>query len=364
MILLASLALALPFFAERFDNNALPAEWKSRVVESTGGGEASKVSFDGGQLVVTNGKNPRKFTGVTRKFELRSVEWLQVQARVTTVDIDTAAAAAPGAVCDVVLRFDGGTNEPARPCRPRADGEPYTRFVQVPSGARDVEFAMYSTVPGQVRFDDILLEAVTVTFKTQNRGHYTYYWQGGDAFRDDNLVANDDLFDKTVALLGTGDKTHIDVWKYPDVATLAAYTGYQDESYVEGDVLHTTQRTDARGIVGMLARAWGTPSPALADGLPVHVLGEWDDREPRTVTRRLVGEGRCPSLAALLDAEQYAGLGSDRVLVAGALVSWIVETRGADGLKAVYGAANAASALEAATGKKLADVEAAFRAWL
>ncbi len=364
MLILASVALAVPFFAERFDGNALPADWKSRVVESTGGGEASKVSFEEGQLLVTNGRNPKKYTGVTRKFELRGVEWLQVQARVTTVDLDVEAAAAPGAVCDVVLRFDGGVNEPARPCRPRADGEPYTRFVPVPEGARDVEFAMYSTVPGQVRFDEILLEATTVSFKTVNRGHYTYYWQGADGFRDENLVANDEIFDKAVALLGTGDTSHFDVWKYPDVATLAAYTGYQDQSYVEGDVLHTTQRTDARSIVGMLARAWGTPSPALADGLPVHVLGEWEDREPRMVTRRLVGEGKCPPLAALLDASQYATLGDDRLLVAGALVGWLVETKGSAGLKAVYGAADPASALEGATGMKLPDADAAFRKWL
>ncbi|MBM4391174.1 MAG: hypothetical protein FJ090_08635 [Deltaproteobacteria bacterium] len=359
MLILAAAALAVPFFAERFDANAIPADWKVRAIESTGGGEASKVTVENGQLVVATGKSGNKFSGLARKFELRGVSWLKVQARVQS---DVAGGGGP---CDVVLRFDGGVVEPARPCLPRDDAAPYTRFVQVPPGARDVEFAMYNTQPGTVRFDDILLEAVNVEWKTVNRRVVSYYWQGNDAFRDESLVANDELVDKTLALIGLAQKVHLEVWKYPDAATLEHYTGVHADGYVDGDTLHTTVRTDAKNMVQMLARAWGgAPAPALADGLPVHVLGQWDDREPRMVTRRLVGEGKCPSLAELLDPARYATLGAERVLVAGALVSWLVEVKGAEAVKAAYGASNAASALESALGMSLGEAEAKFRAWL
>ncbi len=359
MLLLVAAALAVPFFAERFDANAIPTDWKVRAIESTGGGEASKVTVESGQLVVATGKSGKKFSGLARKFELRSVSWLKVQARVQS-DVTGGSGQ-----CDVVLHFDGGVVEPARPCLVRNDPEPYTRFVQVPQGARDVEFTMYNTLPGTVRFDDILLEAVNIDWKTVNRGSFSYYWQGNDGFREDSLTANDELVDKTLAFIGTAGRVHLDVWKYPDVATLEQYTGVHAEAYVEGDTLHTTVRSDARSVVQMLARAWGSaPSPALAEGLPVHVVGQWDDREPRMVTRRLVGEGKCPSLADLLDPAKYAALDADKVLVAGALVSWVMETKGSGAVKAAYGAANAATALEGALGMTLAEAEAKFRAWL
>jgi hypothetical protein len=367
VLLLVASALALPLLVERFDANALPAGWKSAVALQMGGGKPSEAVVTDGALVITAGPKTKKFTAVSKKLELRDVSWLRVQARVRTEGVDAAAAAS---VCGVFVRFEGGEATQAGPCS-AADWTPFTRTFQVPEGARDVEVGFLLSTAGTARMDDLVVEPVTLDWKAVNRGGFTYAWLGGDSFREDQLVANDETFDRAVALLGVAPKERIAYRKYANLDAIEEYTGVRAEHVVRPGEIHTVVRTDAHGILEALAPAWGAPPAFLREGLGVAFVGEWAGRDPRQAARALAADGKAPSLGVLLDPKQFVSLPGDvSYPVAGAFVQWLTATKGNEAVKALYGAlksdasvADNTKALEAALGMKLADADAALRAW-
>jgi hypothetical protein len=367
VLLLVTSALALPLLVERFDANALPAGWKSAVALQTGGGKPSEAVVTDGALAITAGPKTKKFTAVSKKLELRDVAYLKVQARVRTEGVDPAAA---NGVCGVFVRFEGGQMTQAGPCA-AADWAPFTRTFVVPEGARDVEVGFLLSTAGTARMDDLLVEPVTPDWKGVNRGGFTYAWLGGDTFREDQLVANDETFDRAVALLGAAPKERVVYRKYANLDAIEEYTGVRAEHVVRPGEIHTVVRTDAYGILEALAPAWGNPPAFLREGLGVAFVGEWAGRDPRQAARALAGDGKAPSLGALLDPKQFAILPADvSYPVAGAFVQWLTATKGNEAVKALYGALKAdgsvadnTKALETALGMKLADADAALRAW-
>ncbi len=367
MLLLASTALALPLLVERFDANALPDGWKTAVATQIGGGKPSEASVADGALVLTAGPKTKKFTAISRKFELRDVAYLKVQARVRTDGVDAAAA---NGVCGVFVRFEGGQLTQAGPCA-AADWASFTRTFVVPDGARDVEVGFLLSTAGTARFDDLLVEPVTPDWKGVNRGGFTYAWLGGDTFREDQLVANDETFDRAVALVGAPPKERVTYRKYANLDAIEEYTGVRAEHVVTEGTIHTVVRADAYAILEAVAPAWGTPPAFLREGLGVAFVGEWAGRAPRQASRALAAEAKAPTLEALVDPKQFAALPADVAYpVSGAFVQWLTATKGNDAVKALYGSLKADSsavdntqALEAALGMKLADADAALRAW-
>lgn len=363
-LLLSGLAFALPLVTERFDAAGMPDGWKATIAAQNGGGAPSAWAVEGGALVLRAEARTKRFTALSRKVELRGVEWVRVVARTRAEGVTAAGA------CDVYVRFEGGAIQPTRPCGGAADWTEYTRYYAVPKGARDVEVGFLLTGPGIASVDHMLLEPVTPAWKTLTRGHFVYHWLGGDGFDEDQLTANDDRYDAIVAFLGTPGVRTIDYWKYADAATIGEYTGRRDGAQVEGTTIHTLWRGQVRELVRVLARAWGTPPAFLAEGLAVHLAGEWDGRNVKLVTRGLVGRGEAPTLEALL--ADFSKIPPERALpTTGAFVEWLTTTGGAPAVKKLYGALGAdatpeanRAAMEAALGMTLTEADAAFRGWL
>lgn len=371
MLLLVSTALALPLVTERFDATTLSEGWKTTIGAQTGGGKPSASSVEDGALVLRAGPKTRRFTAVSRKMELRDVTWIRVEARVRTEGVVAAGAAA--SPCGVYVRFEGGAMSQAGPCQSSPDGEwtPFTRFFEVPAGARDVEVGFLLTAPGTAHYDDLIVEPVSPDWKVLGRGPFTYHWLGNDAYREDQLVANDEAYDRAVALLGAPQTTHIEYHRYGNLDAIDQYTGVRTHAHVTGTTIHTLFRNDAVSIMRVLAHAWGDPPPLLAEGFAVSFAGEWDGREIKQASRGLAAAGTAPTLETLLDPAAFRALPADTSLpVAGAFTQWIVATKGQAAVQTLFGQMKADSpvadnrkVLEAALGMPLADADKALRAW-
>jgi hypothetical protein len=368
LLLLAPTALALPLLVERFDANALPEGWKTSVAVQNGGGKPSELTFDSGALVLTAGAKTKKFTAVHKDLELRGVRWIRVQARVKAEGVTTTE------VCGVFVRFDVGAGltemAPAGPCG-AGDWSTTERYFAVPDGARGVNVGFLLPAAGVARLDELIVEPVTPDWKDLGRGSFNYHWIGNDSFREEQLVANDEALDRAAALLGAAPSGKIKYIKHANLDTIEQWTGVRADRVVRPGEVHTTVRTDAHGILQALAGAWGDPPPLLAEGLAVSFVGEWGGRDLRQASRGLATAGKAPTLATLLDPNQFGALPADETRpVAGAFVAWVTATKGADTVKALYGATKAGAsvadntkAMESVLGMKLADADTALRAW-
>ena len=370
LLLLSRPALALPLVFERFDVSELPAGWKVGIAVSTGGGAASTYALEEGGLVMRTEPRAKRFTAVSRKSELRDVSWIRVQARTRTEGV--AADVPATATCGVFVRFEGGPIQSTRPCANTTEWTPFTRYYAVPKGARDVEVGFLVTTAGTVRVDDLVVEPVTPDVKTLRRDHLVYHWLGSDAFTEDHLVANGELYDQLAALCGGTSAVAVEYWKYADPDTLEQYTGRRDDSQVVGDAIHTLRRKDIYGLVEILSRPWGTPPAFLVKGLAVQLAGDWDGRDIKMLVRGLVGRGEAPPLATLLDPATFGALPESTSLpLAGAFVTWVVATHGHPMVQTLFGQLKSEAtveanreAMEAALGMTLAEADSAMRGWL
>ena len=367
ILALTSSAHALPLLVERFD--AAPAAWKERVAVQTGGGPASKWKVEGGALVVTADPRTRKFVSVGTRVQLRGVQWLSVSAKVKLSGVEGAD---PSSVCGAFVRFDTGDVVATRECAVRDDAEAHTRLIPVPAAARDAEVGVLLATAGALVVDDVVVEAVTPELKELVRGRFVYRWLGNDAFREEQLEANDTRLEELAAFFGTPATQKVDYWKFPDAATLELYTGRRASYVATERSIYTVIRSDTRALVALLSRAWGDPGAFWFEGLAVRFAGDWEGRDPRLTTRQQVNGGTAASLAELLDADKFAALPPERAYPhAGAFVAWALDTLGVDKVKAAFGAmrrtatpaANQA-AVEAALGAPLSKLEADFRASL
>ncbi|MDP2309388.1 MAG: hypothetical protein Q8P18_25430 [Pseudomonadota bacterium] len=378
MLLLVAPALALPLLVERFDATTLAEGWKPSIGAQTGGGKPSAYAVEDGALVFRAEAKTRRFTAVSRKLELRDVSWIRVDARVKTEGVSADASSV--APCGVFVRFEGGERMQAGPCTSSpasgSDWTPSTRYFEVPAGARDVEVGFLLPGAGTAAYDDLIVEPVSPDWKALGRGSFTYHWLGTDAFREDQLVANDEAYDRAIAMLGAAPApsspgARIEYHRYGDLETIAQYTGVRTDAHVSGAAIHTIFRNDVVSIMRVLAHAWGDPPPLLAEGLAVSFAGEWDGRELRQASRALASAGTAPKLDTLLDPAAFHGLPPNVAYpVAGAFAQWLVATKGQGSLQALYGQLHAEApvadnrkALEAALGMTLAEADTALRAW-
>lgn len=365
LLLLASSALALPLLVERFDSPALSPDWKVKVVAGKGGAQ-SALAVEEGALVIRAAPKAKRFVAATHTYELRNVSWIRVQARVRTEGV--APSAAP---CGVYLRFEGGEPRADGQCG-SAEGKDVVRTFAVPQGARDVEVGLYLPTAGTAWIDEVIVEPVTPDWRTVVRGPVEYHWLASEAFREDQLVANEETFDKVVALFGAAPKGRVAFHHYPDLAAIEEYTGARRDVQVDaGGAVRSIFKSDPRAVAAGVARAFGDPPPFLADGLALSFAGEYDGRELRQAARQLAAKGEAPGLDVLLDPAKYAAMPADaRAWVSGAYAQWLIEAKGPEVTRALYAAlrqdttveANRA-AMEKALGTTLAEADAAARAW-
>jgi hypothetical protein len=217
--------------------------------------------------------------------------------------------------------------------------------------------------------DELVVDKATPDMKSLVRGRFVYHWLGGDSFSEAALEANDTKFAELAGFFGAPASLKLDYWKYPDAASLEAYSGQSGPYRATPTAVHTGLRNDTRAMTAALAQAWGNPGPLLFEGLAVHLAGEWEGRDPRLSTRQQVGAGTASSLAALLDPAKFAAEPPEKSFVqAGAFVAWVVQTKGAATLKQCFAAVQAGAspaanqaALEGVLGAPLAKLEADFR---
>lgn len=366
ILLLASLAHATPLFTERFDR--LSGLFKERIVAPKGG---PLGTYEVANSVITFVVEPRtkRFTSIEQKVELRGLAWLDVSARVTVTGVSNPPA---DAVCGLFVRFDTGELVPSRPCANRADAEPHHRWVQVPKGARDAWVGLMMSAPGTLVVDDVVADATPPDLKTLVRGSFLYHSLGNESFRDDQTDLNESIWQGALGFLGGKAGRELTYWKYPDAATLETFTGQTGAAWVTPTDVHSVLKTDSRALVLAAASALGNPGPLLGEGLAIHLAGDWDGRDTRLTTRTQVNEGRAASLAALLTPASFAAEAPDRAFpMAGAFVSWVAATKGAEAVSALYAGLRAEgttaqnqAVLERVLGAPLPALEAAFRASL
>lgn len=366
LALLAPAAFALPLLVERFD--AEPQYWDERVAEGKGG-PSSKYVIGGGVITFTADDRTKKFVSYGHRVALRGVEWLDVSAKVTVSGVNNPSATA---ICGAFIRFDTGLVVPTRPCDARADTAPHRRYIPVPPTSRDMEVGVLLSAAGTVTVDDLVVDTTPPELKTLVRGGFVYHWLGNDAFREEQLEANDLKLAELSSFFGTKPGTKLDYWKYPDVATLEMFAGVRRDYIVSGTRIDTVLRNDTRALVAALSAAWGSPPVMLFEGLAVHLASDWDGRDPKLTTRTQVNDGTAPSLVTLLDPAKFAAEPPERAYPqAGAFISWIVATKGAAAVQACFAGTSSAktvaqnqAAIEAALGAPLGTIEAEFRASL
>jgi hypothetical protein len=364
LLLLASFAHATPLFTERFDR--LSGLFKERIVAPKGGGLVNKPEVANGVMTFVVEARTKRFLSIEQKVELRGLDWLDVSAKVALTGVSNPA---PDAVCGLFVRFDTGEVVPARPCADRADTEPHHRWVQVPAGARDAFVGVMLSTPGTLVVDDVVADGTPPDVKTLVRGSFVYHWLGADSFRDDHTDLNDTVWQGALAFLGGKPSRQLAYWKYPDEATLEAFTGRAGPAWVTATDVHSVLKSDARALVLAAAIELGAPGPLLAEGLSIHLAGDWEGRDTRLTTRTQVNEGRATTLATLLTASTFAAEPPERAFpMAGAFVSWVVATKGPEAIRALYStlkaegsAAENQAALERALGASLATIEKGFR---
>ncbi len=364
LLLLAGLAEATPVFTERFDR--LSGLFKERIVAPKGGGALNKYEVANGVITFEADSRTRRFVSIEQKVELRGLEWLNVSAKVTLTGVSNPPV---DAVCGLFVRFDTGEVVPARPCANRADTEPHHRWVPVPAGARDAFVGVMLSSPGTLVVDDVVADPTPPDLKTLVRGSFVYHWLGNDAFRDDHTDQNDTVWRGALGFFGGKADRKLTYWKHTDAATLETFAGHAGSAYVTPTEVHSVLKSDARALVLAAASSLGAPGPLLSEGLAIHLAGDWEGRDTRLSTRTQVNEGRATTLVTLLDAKTFAAEVPERAyLMAGAFVSWVAATKGAETVGVLYStlteggtAAQNQAALEAAMGAPLATLEKGFR---
>jgi hypothetical protein len=247
-----------------------------------------------------------------------------------------------------------------------ADWKPFSRTWAVPVGA-DVTVSVLLTAPGRCDVAELTAAPVDPGWRTEVFAAFTYHILPGDDVPAADRTANQRAYDELVAWFGLAAGPKVDFWKYPDNATKGEFTGDAGNGHavIRDRAIHSIWSRDRHELVHLLATGWGTPQPLLGEGLAVWLSGAWQG-QPVTEYARNLGEEWIP-LDRLVDAGAFrAADGRVAYAEAGALVGWLLETRGKEALKGIYGSIprdGHAEAWESALGASLGQVDAQVRAW-
>lgn len=211
--------------------------------------------------------------------------------------------------------------------------------------------------------------------------------RAGDSAADLELVRRDLEFrySQLAKTLGIEPAGPVDVFQFPSAAAKKDWVGAGGTLYAKPwtrEIFVQTDRFPAARLRHELAHvfagafgdplfgvslAWRLPLPALASGLieGVAEAADFTDPEGRSTThqeaRAMIADGNAPPLRQVLGAGFTTLSGARAYTVAGSFCRFVLETRGADKLRALY---RSAGDFEGVYGQPLETLERTWRAFL
>jgi len=203
-------------------------------------------------------------------------------------------------------------------------------------------------MPGQAWFDDVRVESVPPPpWNEKKAGRYVYRWLPGDAVPDSSIRFNQESYRRVSEFLGVQGPPQILYVKYPDLATIEEFTGFQGNAFNQGDEIHSLWPNDRHEIAHVLARDWGAPPSLLAEGMAVHLSGGWQNQPVSRYARTVLESNKAYPLGEILETVAFRNRDSlVTYALAGALTEWILERYGKEKLRTLYGALKDAATAE------------------
>jgi hypothetical protein len=318
---------------EHFSSAASLGAWKRTVGAQNGRGAQSSIAWDAGAVRLSGDSNTHVWTALVREVEVPSGSWLRISGRMRTEDV----TGGPLMNCNLFVKHEKGIVGTRIVTGTTTWTEVRRRFA-VPTGARRVTVGLFLSLPGRAWFDDVLIEAVPApAWSESTSGRYRYLTLPGDAVPAEARRYNEESYRIVSSFLGVAEPSRVTFFKYPDLATKEELTGRVGNAHREGQVIHSIWPTDRHEIVHVLADRWGDPPALIAEGLAVHLSGGWQGKPVRSYARDLVkAEKWIPPSALLTSFAFRAKPDLATYAVAGALVEWVLKTRGAKMLRSLY----------------------------
>jgi hypothetical protein len=229
----------------------------------------------------------------------------------------------------------------------------------------------FASIPGRAWFDDVTVERCAAPeWREEPAGRYRYFTLPGDEIPAAAKAFNEKALAATCKFLEVGAPASVAYYKYADLDVKEELTGVRGNAHMQGGAIHTIFTKDNHEIVHVLTPPWGDPPALLGEGIAVYLSGGWQGKELKDVAAKLEKDGAWIPLRDLVDTRAFRRH-SDLVTygICGAFCEWIVETRGKETLRALYGklkngapAQENLRALEEVLGR-IDEVDAALRAW-
>jgi hypothetical protein len=320
---------------ETFTSAGALGRWQVVAGLVRGDGPASAVDWDAGAARLSADRTTRVFRALARDVPVAGARWGRLSGRMRTEGVDPSGAR--HADCNLFLRHANGIAGTA----PLAGTRGWTevrRRIALPPGTERVTVGLFLAVPGRAWFDDVRLErADAPAWSEEIEGHYRYRVLPGDAVPPEARRANEASYRRVGEFLGVTSPPMVTYVKYPDVATKEELFGIGGNAHRVRDTIHTVWPLDAHEIVHVLADAWGDPPALVAEGLAVHLSGAWQGKPVRAYARGLLDGGGWIAPSTLLASAAFrAAPDLASYAVAGALIEWVLATRGKRALRGLY----------------------------
>ncbi len=367
MLALVAVALAAdprPLLVERFDA-AEPPGWTVTDGAQVGSGPRSVGKVEEGALALRVAPTDQRFVAWTRSVPVDGATWIRVSARTRTEGVDPSAARFDN--CNLFVRFPGGRVQAPKVFTGTNPWTPIEAVYPVPDGATSVEIGLFLSMPGAAWFDDVVVEAYDPGFQAAAHGRYVYHWLPGDEISPAHRAQNDRNVSDVAALLGVPDEGTFHYWKLPDNATKGRLTGDAGNAHTDGTTnIWSIWPVDRHEIVHVLSRSWGPAGSALlGEGLAVWASGTWQGANVRAYAKKLVAEKTWIPLDRIVESGAFRKAPDlQTYAIGGALVEWVIETRGRDVLRRAFPLVKDAASFEQALGLSPAKADEALRAWL
>lgn len=354
----------------RFDSPGDLDDWERMVGASTGSGPSSLAEWHDSAVRLSGDAGIANWVSPTRRVAVHGAEWIRVTVRMRTDGVDPTHATYRN--CNLFIRDDAGIVG-TRVVSGTNDWISVVRRFPVAPGTREITVGMLLSMPGQVWFDDLIIESAEAPQWTETiAGHYRYFTLPGDPIPDHARVFNDQSFVVVSDFLGVLGPALVDYYKYPSLAVSQELTGFSGNARREGQVIHSIWPSDRHEIVHVMADSWGDPPALIAEGLAVYLSGGWQNVPVKAYAAGVLLRDAWLPLGSILSSTDFRGRDDlTTYAIGGALVQWIVDTAGRDHLRAIYGAldnnaptASNRATLERLLGMGLDEADAALRAWL
>ena len=323
---------------EKFDDPRALEAWERMDGAVTGDGRYSVASIDDGALRLEGEESTERWLALTRTVPVGDAKWIRISARMRTRSVSPETARFQN--CNLFFRFGRGPLMGTRILSGTNDSVRVARRLEVPDDADEITVGCLLSMPGKVWFDDVMIEAVgPPPWKTSETEHYRYHWLDGDSLPEESREYNKQSYVLVSEFFERADPIKVSYYKYPDLDTKEEYTGKRGNAHVWEGAIHSIWPSDRHEIVHILCKEWGDPPAIFGEGIAVYLSGKWLGKSLKEAARQVTTDGKWVSIAKILDTGSFRKH-SDLVAypIAGSFVQWLVETRGKETLRKLYGA--------------------------